>query len=337
MPKITPENVQNASTDVLRQRLAELRGVARTQKARDPDQVEADRMRGAATARMSSNPDQGIEWMQKSQALEAKKAEKADINARKTIAKDQYDEAVAAWSRNKGGQAEQNEVLAALADARLYGLTLTNPITNWVQSQQFDTNTGLKKESMEQQKSQQQQQMEAAARREANDNWYRSQQLALEREKLDRAERKANKLTADEAASVGQLSNAEPIFDRLENDIANNLSMGMAVDGINSSNKMVSMVANASASPETQAFANAKNMVRNMIGRQLSGAAISPHEWGAFEANIPAYGDSPAILKQKKKNRLDWVQDKMDRGASRQTPAKPGYVVNLEKADGKDF
>jgi len=324
----TPQNIRfETDEQKLRTRLGELRNMLKQANVPvDPTTLEANKLKAGANAYMKYDVPGATEMLQKSEALASKGKLESEKKAAQQIALDNVDKATQAWNANKEDPNLRTALYNAINEARMTGVTVRDPIQQYINEKMAGSNIDLRQQGLTQQGEYQTKMLDAAAQREANDQWYRQQQLALEREKMDRAERKALKLTGDEAQKLGQLQNAEPIFDKLEAKIANDMMINTLADQINSPNKLFSMGANKLADSDTQAFANAKQMVRNMIGRDLSGAAISNHEWGAFEANIPAYGDTPEILAQKKKNRLDWINDKKNRGRSEQSnppPKKP--------------
>jgi hypothetical protein len=232
------------------------------------------------------------------------------------------------------------------------GLNLPNPISNWVQEKQF----GQKLESVEKEyenadkraeedRMLRMQSLSLQERQAQAANYFRAEELRLRELALQNKKDTKMILSGDEAQKLGQMENAEPVFDRLGERVANSAPMSAAIWGINSSNAAISGAANLLSSPETQMLANAVQQVRNMIGRDLSGAAIAKHEWQAFEANIPKYGDSPEVLAQKKKNRMDWIKDKKDRGQSRKTgdgagtntPSKGGAAPLYKTKFGVEF
>lgn len=340
----TPQNIRfETDEQKLRTRLGELRNMLKQANMPvDATTLEADRLKAGANAYMKYDVPAATEMLQKSEALATKGRTETEKKALQQIALDNVDKATQAWNDNKEDPNLRTALYNAINEARMTGVTVRDPIQQYINEKMAGSNIELRQQGLEQQGNYQQQQLSANAQREANDQWYRTQQLALEREKMDRAERKALKLTGDEAQKLGQLENAEPIFDRLEKKISEDLLLNTTADQINSPNKLIAMGANKLASSDTQAFANAKQMVRNMIGRDLSGAAISNHEWGAFEANIPAYGDTPEILAQKKKNRIDWINDKKNRGRTEQAtppkapdkkPAPPVFTSNGRKIE----
>lgn len=143
----TPQNIRfETDEDKLRTRLGELRNMLKqANQPVDATTLEADRLKAGANAYMKYVVPVATEMLQKSEALASKQGERQDLNAQKKIALDQYNEAISAWQRNKEGNAEQQGVLSALANARQYGLALTNPISNYVQEKQFGATMDLKK------------------------------------------------------------------------------------------------------------------------------------------------------------------------------------------------
>ena len=344
MEAVTTDNVKTYGganhVDALRQRLAELnkmRGVAT--KPSDADEVESKRLRAGAEANMKYDRNTAMEWIQKADALDAKKDERTKLKADQNIALDNYKQAVEAWRKNPEGNNEYNAMLSTIADGRAVGLTLTNPITNYTQEQQFATTMEEKKAGREQTAQQYAESLEQRRKEFSSDAWFKQQNLILAQQKKDQVDRKSMQLTGDEAAKLGQMEDAEPIIQALESKVADDMVMNAAVDQINTNDD--SMVGNLFArgvnslsSPETQKYANAKRAISQMLARDLSGAAIGKEEWQAFQANLPNYGDKPDVLKQKRAFRLSWIQDKKTRGTNRiptETPKKKP-VVNPDKA-----
>jgi hypothetical protein len=340
-PIYTRENIKTETDEnKLRVRLGELRNMLKA-TPRDVNDVDADRFNAMAKKLGKYDLDKSLDLQLKARQSSEKKqvSEQKKIDLENAITK--MNEISAVWREDPDNKLKQDQLRDAWNRASTLGAKVQNPIDDYLREQYNATQTGLRQQGMTQQVEYQNKMIDAATQREANDQWYRSQQLALEREKMDRAERKALRLSGEEAQKLGQLENAEPIFDRLEAKVADDLMINTLADQITSPNKLFSLTANKMADSDTQAFANAKQMVRNMVGRDLSGAAIAAHEWGAFEANIPAYGDTPEILAQKKKNRADWINDKKNRGrgaqaSTQQTPSIPKKVVTpIVGANGK--
>jgi len=292
--------------------------------------------------------------LEKGENRQAKYEEKGNKKTQQDIILTQYNEAVNAWSKDKDNVDARNAVNTARSAGIQYGLNLPNVVSQHISEKMAGSNIDLRNQGLDQQKTNaesqqdyQKQQLDLQERRLAADQWMNQQRLDLDKLKLLQAQNAKLTLSGDEAQKIGQLENAEPIFDRLENQIADDLVVNTTADNINSKNSLIRSAANKLASADTQVFANAKQMVRNMIGRDLSGAAIAEGEWNAFEANIPTYGDTPEILKQKKKNRIDWIDDKKNRGKNRtedpkpkpdSVPTKPLYksigAIKFESLDG---
>lgn len=143
----TPQNIRfETDEQKLRTRLGELRGMLKqANQPVDATALEADRLKAGANTYMKYDVPAATEMLQKSESMYAKKADKEALETSKKIALDKYNEAISAWQMNKEGNAEQQGVLQALAEARQYGLALTNPISNYVQEKQFGASMDLKK------------------------------------------------------------------------------------------------------------------------------------------------------------------------------------------------
>ena len=80
MPKITQENVKNASEEELRTRLSELRGMQRApeRQAKDQDVVDSERLRARAATMMKYDPETAQAWLDKARELDIKAQARED-------------------------------------------------------------------------------------------------------------------------------------------------------------------------------------------------------------------------------------------------------------------
>lgn len=184
-------------------------------------------------------------------------------------------------------------------NAAMAGMQKADPNNPYIGKMAYDMNQSAQQRAFEQQKYQDQlaqQQIENQRKSEmhsADMAYKRAQTSELNRKPSDKMEIKTNQATA--AGFGRRLQQAESTFDELSKGGYSRAGFGEALGSA-----MPNVMKGASAQRQEQAERNFVNAVL----RRESGAAISPSEFESAELQyFPRFGDSAAVIAQKKANR----------------------------------
>lgn len=318
-------------------------------------------LRKLASQVMPLDPDKGKELL--SLAIQQDNQERLATKTQADIDKDQnkqinislltaeFDRALEDYYKNPNSDKAKKNLDLLDAKMKQYGINIDNPAITKVREEMARATLGLKGETLDVAKKNQDIQQEQFNKRltleqkkEQSDNYYKQKDLELKQIALELKNNPPVKLTPELAGQLGSMEESEPIIDELGSIVANDYAMYKAAEAITNSDQglLASLgrdIANVTSEPDTQRWANAVSNVSKMLGRLLSGAAISPTEEVAFKNNIPRHGDSQEILKQKKAFRTRFYKDLRTRGtgSQQQQQQQQAPIYDANKAEGNDW